>query len=155
MSLRLQCMKNIARDASGMTLIEIIIAIVLIGIAIPSIMIPFSGLDDSQRPEIAVQATYLAQRQMEAFAEIGYDNLAASTDSHSTCANFVANGTGLGNISCSVADFTDYTFTWAIEDVTAGTPSTQSGGATFGKKVTLTITHSSGDSYKFYEFFGM
>lgn len=137
-------------NQKGVTLIEIIITLVVIGISVPAIMIPFSGLGDSQGPEISVQATFLANRQMEALADRKYADIAASSASHSTCANFVANGTGLGNINCSVTGYTDYTYTWLIEDVTAASPGGAASGS-FAKRVTLTVTHTpSGESYKYF-----
>ncbi|PIR00505.1 MAG: hypothetical protein COV66_06260 [Nitrospinae bacterium CG11_big_fil_rev_8_21_14_0_20_45_15] len=131
------------KNQKGVTLIEIIVTLVVIGIAVPAIMIPFSGLNDSKKPEIAVQATYLANRQMEALADRKFDDLPASSAPHSTCANFVANGLGLGNINCSVAGFTDYTFSWLVEDVSAASPGGAAlGSANFAKRVTLTVTHT-------------
>jgi len=153
----MKCFKSAVEELkdnqSGVTLIEIIIALVVIGISVPAIMVPFSGLDDSRGPEISVQATYLANRQMEALADRRYDDLAASSASHSTCANFIANGSGLGNIDCSVTDFTDYTYSWLIEDVSAASPGGSATGS-FAKRVTLTVTHTpTGKAYKYFSLF--
>jgi general secretion pathway protein I len=52
----------------GFTLIEIIILIVLAGILLPTIIVPFvSAVKGSGKPEMATTAMYLAQEKMEEF----------------------------------------------------------------------------------------
>ena len=59
----------------GFTLIEIIMVIVLIGIAIPPlIMAVTQGTKDSYKPEIATVATHLSQGKMENIARVKYLN---------------------------------------------------------------------------------
>ncbi|MBM4339945.1 MAG: type II secretion system protein [Deltaproteobacteria bacterium] len=50
----------------GFTLIEVIILIVMAGILLPVIIVPFAtGIKGSQKPEMATKAMYLAHEEME------------------------------------------------------------------------------------------
>jgi prepilin-type N-terminal cleavage/methylation domain-containing protein len=109
----------------GFTLIEIIIAIVIIGIAVPTIMIPFSGLDDTKNPEYVVQASFIAQQSMEAIA-----------DSNRT--------TALANCNSLTTPVNGYTLTCSAVAVNATNPDVTTGGATFAQKLTLTVGRSDG-----------
>ena len=109
----------------GFTLIEIIIAMVLIGIAVPTIMIPFSGLEDTKNPEYIVQASFLAQQSME---EIANSN---RTTAITNCNNITSPVNG-------------YTIACAAIAVNATNPDVVAGGATFGQKITITIGRSDG-----------
>ena len=61
----------------GFTLIEIIIFIVIAGIILPGILVPFAtSLKESLTPEKVVKATYLAQYKMEELTKNNYDLLA-------------------------------------------------------------------------------
>lgn len=58
----------------GFTLIEIIILIVLAGILLPAIVVPFmAGIKGSSEPEMATKAMYLAQQKLEEFLQYAYD----------------------------------------------------------------------------------
>lgn len=109
----------------GFTLIEIIIAMVLIGLAVPTIMIPFSGLDDTKNPEYVVQASFIAQQSMEAIA-----------DSNRT--------TALTNCNNLTTPINGYTLNCSAIAVNAADPDVTAGGATFGQKLTLTVGRSDG-----------
>lgn len=109
----------------GFTLIEIIVAIVLIGIAVPGIMIPFSGLKDTKNPEFIVQASFIGQKRMEEIA-------------NSTRTNALTNCNALS------ATEGDYTITCAAIAVNATNPDVVAGGATFAQKLTITVGRTDG-----------
>jgi len=115
----------------GFTLIEIIIAMVLIGIAVPTIMIPFSGLSDTKNPEYIIQASFEAQRKMEQLASEYRDSsglVAACPDGSNQDVSFGGS---------------DYKLICTSTDVDADDPDT-SATATFAKKITLTVSRSDG-----------
>jgi len=57
----------------GFTLIEVIILIVMAGILLPTIIIPFvTGIRSSGKPEMATKAIYLAHQKMEEFTKFQY-----------------------------------------------------------------------------------
>ncbi len=57
----------------GVTLIEIIILIVMAGILLPTIIVPFAtGMKSSAKPELATKAIYLAHQKMEEFMKFQY-----------------------------------------------------------------------------------
>ena len=57
----------------GFTLIEIIVLIVMAGILLPVIIVPFvTGVKSSGKPEMATKAMYLAHQRMEEFTKFQY-----------------------------------------------------------------------------------
>ncbi len=61
----------------GFTLIEIIILIVMAGIFLPAIIVPFvSGVRGSGKPEEVSTAMFLAHQKMEEFMKFDYGNAA-------------------------------------------------------------------------------
>jgi len=61
----------------GFTLIEIIVLIVMAGILLPAIIVPFvSSVKESGKPEMATTAMYLAHQKMEEFMKFDYSNAA-------------------------------------------------------------------------------
>jgi type II secretory pathway pseudopilin PulG len=57
----------------GFTLIEIIILIVMAGILLPVIIVPFvTGVKSSGKPEMATKAMYLAHQRMEELMKFNY-----------------------------------------------------------------------------------
>ena len=61
----------------GFTLIEIIVLIVMAGILLPTIIIPFAtGVRGSGKPEMVKKAIYLAQQRMEDLMKFNYNNAA-------------------------------------------------------------------------------
>src|SRR4030042_5671164 len=57
----------------GFTLIEIIILIVMAGILLPVIIVPFvTGVKSSGKPEMATKAMYLAHERIEEFTKFKY-----------------------------------------------------------------------------------
>ncbi len=62
------------KNQEGFTLIEIIILIILAGILLPAIVVPFmAGIKGSSEPEMATKAMYLAQQKIEEFLKYAYD----------------------------------------------------------------------------------
>jgi len=115
------------RAAHGFTLIEIILSILIVGISIPAIVTAFSSLKASKNPEFAVQAAFLAQKQLEKIAD--------------------KKSSGSKTVSCADIPATDgdYTFNCALVDVTALDPDTDAGALSFGKKMTLTVGRIDGE----------
>jgi type II secretory pathway pseudopilin PulG len=74
----------------GFTLIEIIVLIVMAGILIPVIILPFAtGIRGSQKPEMVTKAMYYAHQRMEELMKYNYNNAALNVT-----AGFVAFTTG-------------------------------------------------------------
>ncbi len=119
----LSAMRN---NEGGFTLVEIIMAIVLIGIAVPTIMIPFSGLSDTKHPEYTIQASFMAQKKMEQLAS--ETRVTIDGKIGSTCNNTVD---GAYSLNCTSVD------------VNAEDPDT-SATSTFAKKITLTVSRTDG-----------
>jgi type II secretory pathway pseudopilin PulG len=64
-------------SSKGFTLIEIIILIVMAGIILPTIIVPFvTGVRGSGKPEKVTTAMFLAQQEMEEFMKFRYSNAA-------------------------------------------------------------------------------
>jgi type II secretory pathway pseudopilin PulG len=61
----------------GFTLIEIIVMIIIAGIRLPVIVVPFvASVKESGKPEMVNIAMYLAHRRMEEFMKFQYGNAA-------------------------------------------------------------------------------
>ena len=59
----------------GFTLIEIIVLIVMAGILLPAIIVPFAtGIKKSGKPEMVTTAMYLGHQKMEEFMKFDYAN---------------------------------------------------------------------------------
>jgi prepilin-type N-terminal cleavage/methylation domain-containing protein len=68
------------KSDKGFTLIEIIILIVIAGIILPAIIVPFvTGVKGSGKPEMATTAMYLAHQKMEELMKYNYNNAALNT----------------------------------------------------------------------------
>jgi type II secretory pathway pseudopilin PulG len=64
-------------QSKGFTLIEIIVLIVMAGILIPAIVVPFAtGIKGSVKPEMVTTAMYLGHQKMEEFMKYQYLNSA-------------------------------------------------------------------------------
>jgi prepilin-type N-terminal cleavage/methylation domain-containing protein len=119
----------------GFTLIEIIIVIVLAGIIIPVIVVPFvTGIRMSNQPEMVTTAMYFAHKRMEELMKYNYCNPALNVTG-----GFVAfttggepNYTGQNNIS-----YVNNTFTASGSDVGY-------------KMIQVTITDPQGSTYNVY-----
>lgn len=136
------------RGEAGFSLIEIIMAIVLIGIAVPAFTIYFSGLDNSKEPEYLAEGVFFGIDQMERIGDEPF--LRIPTAGNYTCEQFrdwpadvnnvpVPNNFVL-NVNCTN---TQYDFNWTVSLVDAATPNNP-GSGTFGKRVVLTVSRSDG-----------
>ncbi len=68
-------MKLKMKNSKGFTFIEIIILIVLAGILLPAIILPFIiGIRANTKPEMVTRAIYLAHQKMEEFTKLQYDD---------------------------------------------------------------------------------
>jgi len=84
----------------GFTLIETIVLIVLAGILLPAIIVPFAtGIKGSGKPEMVNKAMFLAQQKMEEFMKFDYSNA-------------VLNAIALTPYSNT--DFPNYQWQWSI-----------------------------------------
>jgi prepilin-type N-terminal cleavage/methylation domain-containing protein len=64
-------------NKKGFTLIEIIVMIVMVGILLPVIVVPFvTGIRGSGKPELVTTAMYLAHQRMEELMKYNYCNAA-------------------------------------------------------------------------------
>jgi type II secretory pathway pseudopilin PulG len=64
----------------GFTLIEIIVLIVMAGILIPTIVVPFAtGIRNSGKPEMVTTAMYLAHQRMEELMKYDYSRAELNT----------------------------------------------------------------------------
>lgn len=114
------------KDA-GFTIIEIIVAIVIIGITVPAIMTQFSGLEDAKRPEFTIQASFIAQKKAEELASQFRDTVTTA------CPEVTAATTTDG----------DYSIDCISEKVNATDPDATA-TSTFGRKITLTVSRTDG-----------
>ena len=85
----------------GFTLIEIIVLIVMAGILLPAIVVPFlTGVQKSGKPEMVTTAMYLGHQKMEEFMKFDYSNAALNPTALTPYAN---------------ADISNYQWQWEIE----------------------------------------
>ena len=88
-------------QSKGFTLIEIIVLIVMAGIIIPAIIVPFAtGIRGSKKPEMVTTAMYLAHQKMEEFMKYQYQNTALDPTAITGYA--------------AIPGFTDYYWQWEI-----------------------------------------
>ena len=120
-------------NQKGFTLIEILILIVLAGIIIPVIVVPFAtGIRASMKPEMVTTAMYLAHQKMEDLMEYDYSqaNLAIGT--------YTSPGPPISN----------YTWQWVISYVT--NTFAASGSDVGYKMIQVTVTDPQGSTYNVY-----
>lgn len=115
------------RGCAGFTIIEIIVAIVIIGITVPAIMTQFSGLEDAKRPEFIVQASFIAQKKAEELSSQFRDTIT----------------TACPEVTAATSTDGDYSIDCISEQVNATDPDT-SATSTFGRKITLTLSRTDG-----------
>ncbi len=118
----------------GFTLIEIIIMIVMAGILLPVIVVPFvSGIKGSGKPEMATTAMYLAHQKMEELMKFNYCRAPDLTP---------------GTYNSPAPPIADYTWQWVISYVTntfaASVPDVGY------KMIQVTVTDPQGDTYNVY-----
>ena len=119
-------------NRKGFTLIEVIVLIVIAGIAIAAIIVPFTtGIRQSTKPEMVATAMYLAQLEMEALMQFNY------------CQPNLATGTTA--MAPAPAPFSNYQFGFTISYVT----NTLAASATdVGyKEIVVTVADPQGSTY--------
>jgi len=73
----------------GFTLIEIIIFIVVVGIIMPVILVPFAtGVKENLTPEKIAKATFLAQYKMEELIKQTYNSIPTQTQPYTEVTGF-------------------------------------------------------------------
>jgi type II secretory pathway pseudopilin PulG len=119
----------------GFTLIEIIILIVMAGIIIPAIVIPFAtGIRGSGKPEMVVTAMYLAQQKMEELMKFNYDRAPDLTP---------------GTYTLPAPPISGYSWQWVISYVDSNFA--DSGATDVGyKMIQVTVTDPEGSPYDVY-----
>lgn len=118
---------SLKRSQAGFTIIEILVAIVVIGITVPAIMIPFSGLGDTKNPEYVIQGSFIGQKKIEELASKFRDTITT------VCPEGTAATSTDG----------DYSLDCVSEQVNATDPDTST-TSTFARKVTLTVSRTDG-----------
>ena len=121
----------------GFTLIEIIILIVMAGILLPIIIVPFvTGVRGSGKPEMATKAIYFAHQRMEELMKFNYGR----TPDLDPTAGFVAFPTGDTNYPG------EYEIVYVINDL-----STPSGSPGVGyKRIIVRIRDPENSTYEVY-----
>jgi type II secretory pathway pseudopilin PulG len=101
-------------NQKGFTLTEILILIVLAGIIIPAIVVPFAtGIRASMKPEMVTTAMYYAHKRMEELMKYNYCNAALNvTGSVAFTTGGEPNYTGVNSIA-----YVDNTFAPSVPDV--------------------------------------
>jgi type II secretory pathway pseudopilin PulG len=118
----------------GFTLIEIIILIVMAGILLPAIIVPFvTAVKGSGKPEMVNTAMYLAHQKMEEFMKFDYTDSALNPIALTSYAN---------------ADITGYQWQWEIVrlDSNFNTSGTELGY----KRIFLRVKDPMNDTYEVY-----
>src|SRR4030042_4499924 len=84
----------------GFTLIETLFFIVLAGILLPAIIVPFAtGIKGSGKPEMVNKAMFLTQQKMEEFMKFDYSNATLNPITLTAYSN---------------TDFPNYQWQWSI-----------------------------------------
>ena len=112
---------------AGFTLIEIIVAIVVIGITVPAIMTAFQGLEDTKNPEYVIQASFAAQKRIEELANQFRDTITTACP-EGTPATFTDG---------------DYSLDCESEQVNATDPDSST-TSTFARKIILKVSRTDG-----------
>ncbi len=122
-------------NSRGFTLIETIVLIVMAGIVIAAIAVPFTtGIRQSTKPEMVATAMYLAQLEMEALMQFNY------------CQPSLATGTTA--MAPAPAPFSNYQLGFTISYMTSAfaTSATDVGY----KQIQVTVTDPQGSTYNVY-----
>jgi len=122
-------------QCKGFTLIETIVVIVVVGLALAAIVVPFTtGIRQSTHPEMVATAMYLAHQEMEALMKFNY------------CQPSLATGTTA--MASAPAPFSNYTWGWTISYVT-NTFATSATDVGY-KQIVVTVTDPQGSTYNVY-----
>ena len=121
-------------NKKGFTLIEIIVLIVMAGIIIPVIVVPFAtGVRGSGKPEVVTTAMYLAHQKMEELMKFDYSRAPELTP---------------GTYTLPAPPIAGYTWQWVISYVTN---TFAASGADVGyKMIQVTVTDPQGSTYNVY-----
>jgi type II secretory pathway pseudopilin PulG len=124
-----------AIDNKGFTLIEILALIVMAGITISAIVVPFTtGIQKSTKPEMAAAAMYFAHKRMEELMKYNY----CYASSMSVTGGFVTFSTGSSQYTGqNYIAYVTNSFTASSSDVGY-------------KKIQVTITDPQGNTYNVY-----
>ena len=118
----------------GFTLIEIIVLIVMAGILIPAIVVPFAtGIRGSGKPEMVTTAMYLAHQKMEELMKFNYDRAPDLTP---------------GTYTMPAPPIAGYTWQWVISYVNNNFAA--SGSDVGYKLIQVAVTDPQGSTYTVY-----
>ena len=118
----------------GFTLIEIIVLIVMAGILLPAIIVPFvAGVRGSGKPEKATTAMYLAHQKMEELMKFDYGQAALNPTALTAYAN---------------ADISGYQWQWEI--VYVDNNFNASGSDMGYKRILVRVKDPENDTYEVY-----
>ena len=123
-----------AMGSKGFTLIEMIVLIVMAGILLPAIVVPFAtGVKKSGKPEMVTTAMYLAHQKMEEFMKFNYGNAALNPTALTPYAN---------------ADISNYQWQWEI--VYVDNNFNTSGSDVGYKRILVRLRDPENDTYEIY-----
>ena len=118
----------------GFTLIEIIILIVMAGILLPAIIVPFAtGIKGSGKPEMVTTAMYLAHQKMEELMKFDYSRAPDLTP---------------GTYTLPAPPISGYTWQWVISYVNNNFGA--SGSDVGYKRIQVTVTDPQSSTYTVY-----
>jgi len=121
-------------NKKGFTLIEIIVLIVMAGIIIPAIVVPFAtGIRGSKKPEMVTTAMYLAHQKMEELMKFNYCRAPDLTP---------------GTYTLPAPPIAGYTWTWTI--IYVDNTFAPSGTDVGYKRILVTVTDPQGSTYDVY-----
>ena len=134
-------------NTAGFTLIEIIVAIVLLGIAVPTLTVYFSGIGDSKVPEYQTEGVFLGTNQFERITDASFNRI--PTAGTYTCTAFrdwaITNATAPENYALNIdCTNTDYDFNFTVSLVAPDDVDT-SGSGGWGKRVVMTLSRFDGE----------
>jgi len=125
-------------DKKGFSLIEILILIVMAGILLPAIIVPFvTGVKGSGKPEMATTAMYLAHYKMEEFTKFKY---CKTTELDPTALTFYASITG----------FSGYQWQWSIYYVDSNLANPVLTPNSGYKRIIVRVKDPQGNEYEVY-----
>jgi len=124
----------------GFTLIEIIVVIVVMGLVLAAIVVPFTtGIRQSTKPEMVATAMYLAHYKMEELMKFNYCHTPPPTPDLTP-----------GTYILPAPPIASYTWTWTISYVTSANNFPASATDVGYKKIVVTVTDPQGSTYSVY-----
>jgi len=120
--------------SKGFTLIEVIVLIVMAGILLPVIVVPFAtGIKGSGKPEVVTTAMYLAHQKMEELMKFDYSRAPDLTP---------------GTYTLPAPPISGYTWQWVISYVDNNFNA--SGSDVGYKMIRVTVTDPQSSTYNVY-----